>query len=211
MPDRNSSLNAFGLQLPGGRADSGNDDHDKSQSTTQKGGGTSKEQGTSSSAGKGNETANKSKPDRDDDHDGKNDPRNDGKPNDEHDDDDGNDNTQTNNNDIDNKVDVDVTVNVADPAPTSEAPAGYVDIGDVSGTVGDILYTASGDINYDPGIDVSFNNLLNGALTGSNSAAYVSNQVANMSDDDTLDECDRPEQRRVFAGPGCRWRPRQGR
>src|SRR5690606_33358350 len=56
------------------------------------------------------------------------------------------------------------------------------------GSVDQLFINRDGVISYDPGDDVSFEDILNGSLNGSGNNAFVFNQVNDLVDNDTLSD-----------------------
>jgi hypothetical protein len=86
---------------------------------------------------------------------------------------------------VDTDTDIDIDVDIEDSFNTTDDEFADVDIG--GGTTLDNLFINSGTLDFNPGDDVNFENVFNGAFSGGGSdSGFAINQVADILDGDTL-------------------------
>jgi hypothetical protein len=95
-------------------------------------------------------------------------------------------NTNSNTNTTHTGVKVDVGVNLSGIKPHDDD---FADIDMKDPSIGKLLVNQDGSISYDPGNDISLQDVLNGALNGEgNDMSFIQNQNATINDKDTLSD-----------------------
>ncbi|TIM04740.1 MAG: hypothetical protein E5Y67_33010, partial [Mesorhizobium sp.] len=97
-----------------------------------------------------------------------------------------NSNTNTNTNNVNTNVNANVSASATSDGKQDDD---FIDLDDVNvGLGGVMMFSRDGDISFDPGDDVSFSDVLNGAFAGAGNghSATIINQTGDMKDNDYL-------------------------